>query len=197
MLAATGLSDRFVTEIAPLAASAGQPFFSLLGRQDHSASMLLWLTKAAGPRVQVFTGRPKLAPVEITAVPAAAGGPDPRWSVELLARDTPEGIKVEMKGWCLANTDVRWMRLTLDGITRHAPVWRPRPDVHEVLNGAGLYNPLNTLCSGADAELLFDAVHALEGQCPFRLDVELANGMVLTGQAPETLPMDEVVVINQ
>ncbi len=197
MLAATGLSERLLCDITPLIASTGQPFLSLLGRQDCSASMLLWLTKGAGPRVQVFTGRPKSAPVEVTAVHAAAGGPTPRWSVELLARDTPGGIIVELKGWCLANTDVRWMRLTLGGTTRHAPVWRPRPDVHEVLNGAGLYHAWNTLCSGADTDLLFDGVHAPDGRCPFRLDVELANGLVLVGQAPETLPLDEVVVINQ
>jgi 2-polyprenyl-3-methyl-5-hydroxy-6-metoxy-1,4-benzoquinol methylase len=197
MLAATGLSERFVNDITPLLVSAGQPFLSLLGRQDCSASMLLWLTKAAGPQVQVFTGRPKPAQVGVAAVHAAVGGADPRWSVELMARDTPDGIMVELKGWCLANTDVRWMRLTLDGTMRHVPVWRPRPDVHEVLNRAGLYNSLNTLCSGADAELLFDAVHAPEGRCRFGLDVELANGLILVGHAPAMLPMDEVVVINQ
>ena len=191
-----GLPEAFANDMAPLVACAGQPLFSLLGRQDSSHSMLLWLTKGAGPRVQVFAARPQPPPVGFAAPHTAVGGPAPRWSIELMACDTPDGITVRVGGWCLANTDVRWVRVTLDGTARQAPVWRPRPDVHEILNGAGLYHPLNALCSGLDTDMLFDGVHPEEGRCPLRLDVVLANGLVVTGPAPETLPMNEPVVIN-
>jgi SAM-dependent methyltransferase len=197
LLESANLSEAFIADIAPLAASAGQRYFSLLGRQDASASMLLWLTKAAGPEVRVFTARPKPPPFGVAAAEAVVGGPDPRWSMELLATDTPEGIALRIGGWCLANADVKWVRITLGGTTRHVPVWRPRPDVHEVMNGAGLYHPLNALCSGVDTDLLFDGVHPANNQCPLHLDVVLGNGLVLRGPVPAVLRMNEAVVINQ
>jgi hypothetical protein len=197
LLEAANLPEPFIAGIVPLAASAGQPYFSLLGRQDASASTLLWLTKAAGPEVRVFTAMPKPPPIGLAAAEAVVGGPLPRWSVELFASDTPEGVAVKVEGWCLANTDVKWMRITLDGTTRHIPVWRPRPDVHEVMNGAGLYRPLNALCSGLDTDLLFDGVHPANGQCPLHLDVVLNNGLVLRGSTPEALRINEPVMVNQ
>jgi uncharacterized protein YbaR (Trm112 family)/2-polyprenyl-3-methyl-5-hydroxy-6-metoxy-1,4-benzoquinol methylase len=197
LLEAASLSEAFITDIVPLAASAGQRYFSLLGRQDASASMLLWLTKGAGPEVRMFVARPKPPPIGFAAAESVVGGPDPRWSMELLATETPEGVALRVEGWCLANTDVTWVRITLGGITRHVPVWRPRPDVHEVMNGAGLYHPLNALCSGLDTDLLFDGVHPTDGQCPLHLDVVLSNGLVLQGPIPARLPMNEPVVINQ
>jgi SAM-dependent methyltransferase len=191
------LPEPYVRELAPLVASVGQPFFSLLGHQDSSDSMLLWLTKGIGPGVQTFAARPKPARPALTDAYTVAGGAGARWSIELLARDTPAGVEVHVGGWCLANADVRWVRLTLDNVSGNAPVWRPRPDVHEILNGAGLYHPLNALCSGLEARLLFEGVHPVNGWCGFRLQVVLASGVVMAGPAPEALAMDERCVINQ
>lgn len=158
--------------------------------------MLLWLTKAAGPLVRTFSARPAQSPVGFAGSVAAVGGVEPRWSVELLARDTQGGIVVTLGGWCLSNIAVRWVCLTLDGGEKqHSPVWRPRPDVHDVLNGRGLYHPLNAICSGLEDELLFAHVHATDNICAFRLEVVLANGLTVTGPAPETLTMDEQMVI--
>lgn len=193
-----GLSDDFTADMAPLAAAAGKPYFDLLARRDASSFMLVWLTKAAGPRVRIFTAPPVPPAPPPPDLYAGAGGANPRWSIELLARDTPDGIMVQLGGWCLANTDVRWVRVTLDDTARLAPVWRPRPDVHEVLNGAGLYHPLNTLCSGLESGMLFSGVHPPGDEIPFRLDVVLANGIVLTGaNAPKLLRMHEQLVLAQ
>jgi hypothetical protein len=112
-----------------------------------------------------------------------------------LAHDKPDGILVSVGGWCLCNTDVRWIRLTVDGVTGHVPVWRPRPDVHDVLNRGGLYHPLNTLCSGLADEVLFEGAHATDNACAFRLEIVLANGLVVTGPAPETLMINKQMVI--
>jgi SAM-dependent methyltransferase len=190
-----GTPDSFTETFGSLAAAVGQPLFDLLGRQDASASMLLWLTKSSRPCVRIFTHRPLPPRGGFGGPDAALGGAAPRWSVEMLASDTPDGIVLTLGGWCLFNTDVRWVRLTLGGVVRHAPVWRPRPDVHEILNRAGLYHPMNTLCSGMDSEMLFDQVHATNNTCALRLEIVLASGLVVSGPAPESLVMDEPTVI--
>jgi SAM-dependent methyltransferase len=190
-----GAPDSFFETFGALAASAGRSFFSLLGRQDSSASMLLWLTKASGPEVRIFRPHPAPPPVDFVGPEAALGGATPRWSVELTAHDTPEGIMVTVGGWCLCNADVRWVRLTLGDMVGQTPVWRPRPDVHDVLNRGGLYHPLNTLCSGLADEILFEGMHATDNACPLRFEVVLASGLVVTGPAPEQLVMNEQMVI--
>jgi hypothetical protein len=102
---------------------------------------------------------------------------------------------VSLGGWCLCNTDVQWVRLTLGDVIRYAPVWRPRPDVHEILNRSGVYHPLNTLCSGIESEMMFDGVHAAGKTHPFRLDIVLQRDITVSGPAPQTLLMDEPMVI--
>ena len=70
---AAGLPETFAHELAALAASAGQPFFGLLGHQDSSDSMLFWLTKDTVPAVQIFSARPKPALPVFTDACTAAG----------------------------------------------------------------------------------------------------------------------------
>jgi SAM-dependent methyltransferase len=192
-----GVPKDAVQALVPLVASAGQPFFSLLNRQDSSSAMLLWLTKASGPAARIFNARPPPPPVGLAAPDAVLGGPAPRWSIEVLARDTPDGIVVALGGWCLINTGVLWVRLILDGVARVAPVWRPRPDVHEVLNRGHHYHPFNVLCSGIGGELVFAGVHPTNNTCPFSLDILVVNDVIVSGPAPERLVMDELTVIAQ
>ena len=192
-----GIPDAFANELAPLVASAGAPFFSLLSRQDASASMLLWLVKGVGPTLRTFSVRPEPPAVGFTAPDSALGGAPPRWSVELAARDLPDGVVVSVGGWCLVNTDVVWLRLGLNGVSRDVPVWRPRPDVHGALNPHGLYHPLNALCCGMAIDLLFDGVHPRDNECPLRVEIVLANGLIARGPAPLALVMDEPLVIAQ
>ena len=189
------LEEAAARTFASLVAIAGQPFFSLLSRQDASASMLLWLTKSTGPRVAVFNAHPPAPPLQFPGPEAALGGVQPRWSLELLARDSPEGIDLSVGGWCLANTDVVWVRITLEDVTLNASVWRPRADVHEVLNRTGLYRPLNALCSGIETQMLFDGVHPNADRCALRFDIVLANGLTVSGPAPEAITMNEQLVI--
>jgi hypothetical protein len=126
---------------------------------------------------------------------SAIGGLMPRWSVELLGCDTPDGVVVTVGGWCLANIDVMWVRITLGSVVRQAPAWHPRPDVHEVLNRTCIYHPLHALCSGVGAELVFTGVHPEDEGCPLRLEIILAGGLAVTGPAPEWLMMDQPMVI--
>ena len=190
-----GLEEATARTFASLVATAGQPFFSLLSRQDASASMLLWLTKSTGPRIAVFNTRPPEPPIQFSGPEAALGGAQPRWSLELLAHDSPDGIELSVGGWCLANVDVVWVRITLEDVTLHVSVWRPRADVHEVLNRAGLYHSLNALCSGIETQMLFDGVHPEADRCALRFDIVLANGLIVSGPAPDTIIMNKQVVI--
>jgi SAM-dependent methyltransferase len=191
------VADEFTGQLAPLAASAGAIFFGLLSRQDASASMLLWLTKGIGPRLRTFSARPPPPAIGVVAMEYALGGAPPRWSIELAARDTSDGVVVSLGGWCLVNTDVVWVRLRLDDVSREAPVWRPRPDVHEVLNFHGLYHPLNALCCGMAAELLFDGVHPQDNRCRLQVEVVLASGLIARGPAPDVVIMNEPMIIAQ
>ncbi len=192
---AIGVPDETINGFAPLVAAIGQPYLSLLGQQDSSALMLLWVSKAQGPRVAVYNARPPLPAIPLTDPRAVLAGAQPRWSLELLAKDTPDGIDLQVGGWCLANIDVIWVRVTLDGVTLNASVWRPRPDVHEVLNSGRQYHPLNAMCSGIETEMLFDGVHPTDGRCSFKFDVVLVNGVIVSGPAPDTLIMGEPTVI--
>jgi SAM-dependent methyltransferase len=190
-----GASAEYAQEFGPLAATVGRPYLGLLDEKDASAFSLVWLTKAAGPVVRVFTDRPTGPPMAYIGADAAIGGLVPRWSIELLGRDTPDGVVVTIGGWCLANIDTLWVRLTLGSAVRQAAVWHPRPDVHEVLNRTCIYHPLHALCSGLRDELLFPDVHPGEEGCPLRLEIILAGGLAVTGPAPEWLMMDQPTVI--
>jgi hypothetical protein len=190
-----GVDDEFAREFGPLAASVGRPYLSLLGHRDSSAFSLLWLTKASGPTVQVFSDLLVGPPPAKPAPDVKVGGMIPRWSIELVARDTPDGVIVAVGGWCLSNTDTKSVRITLDGVAQQAPVWRHRPDVHEVLNRTGAYHPLNALCSGLGCSLLFAGIHPGDEGCRLLVEIVLAGDLNVTGPAPETLPMGQPMVI--
>jgi SAM-dependent methyltransferase len=190
-----GTSEAFAQEFGPLAASVGRPYLSLLNQRDASAFSLVRLTKAAGPTVRVFTNRSAGSPMTYVGPDTAVAGTLPRWSVELLARDTPDGVVVTVGGWCIANIDALGVRVTLGSVSRQTPVWHPRPDVHEVLNRARIYHPWHALCSGLSEELLFSDVHPGPEGCPLRLEIILAGDLVVTGPAPEWLVIDQPTVI--
>ena len=189
----TGAPDA--EAMAPMIAAVGAPWFQLLAPRDRSLWSVLWLTKARGPEIRVFKLTPPPKTPDYAGPAVAVGGTMPRWSVELTAQDTPDGIAATLSGWVVCNTDVARVRLTLDETPGEAPVWRPRPDVQDILNRTRVYHPLNALCSGVDSVLFFPGVHDREGGCPMRLEIVLTNGLVVTGPAPATLTLNETTVI--
>jgi SAM-dependent methyltransferase len=191
-----GATQPFAQEFGSLAATVGRPYLGLLAQQDASAFSLMWVTKAAGPTVRVFTDRPSGPPMVYVGPDAAVGGLMPRWSVELLGRDTPDGVVVAVGGWCLANMDVTWVKITLGTVSRETPVWRPRPDVHEVMNRSRIYHPWHALCSGIGDDLRFPGVHPDEQGCKLHVEIMLTGGLVVTGPIPEWLVMNQPVVIS-
>lgn len=183
-------------EALPTAVTAtGRPWFDLLDRRDSSLSMLLCLTKARGPEIRIFNHKPDAESEPPDSSEALLDGMPPRWSAVLTARETPAGIAMKVFGWCVCNTDVVQVRITVDDVTRNTRVWTPRPDVFAAINGDGLYHAINALCSGMDDELLFDDVHDREGGCALQVEFVLVNGVVLSGPTPPNLVLNEKMVV--
>ena len=84
-----------------------------------------------------------------------------RWVLSACAEQVPEGLRLKLVGWCLANADIKLLRVKVDGVSRAAPVWYPRADVHVALNGDGRYATWNSLCCGVESELRFDGVYSV------------------------------------
>ncbi len=169
-------------------------YISLLGATDQSDSFLLWLEKGVGPLQRSFHSPPRPDVKSPGDLPenVLTGGMPPRWTLTLHATATPDGLSVAVAGWCLVNTDVLWIRVTLGGVTRNAPVWLPTTEVHAALNTTGLYASWNALCCGVQDTLRFDG-----DAWDLKIEVVLANGHVLAVSAPATLPLDETIAVNQ
>jgi SAM-dependent methyltransferase len=197
LCAAAGVDASYAAELAPMVASAGNRYFSMLARRDSGAFLLVWLTKGIGPSVRGFVPQAQPAAVRFRQPESALGGLPPRWSIEATAREEPDGLQVSVNGWCLVNADVVWLRFTVGGVARVASLGLPRPDVHDVLNQQGFYHPLNALCSGLHATLRFDGVRSQDGQCALRIDVVLTSGVVVQAPAPATLTLNETVTLAQ
>jgi SAM-dependent methyltransferase len=168
-------------------------YFDLLHPADRSAATLLWLTKPVGPRLRTFRAPapvrpPSVAPAHETA--SFGGGLPVRCWLDLLASPSPDGLTLTIVGWCLANTDVTGVRVRIDGLAQEAPVWRARPDVHQTLNGSGLYPAWNALCSGVESMLTFEGVGS---EPTLAVQLILANGCIAQVPCAERLPLGEAV----
>ena len=185
---------REVLELLPAYATR---YMNLLAPRDRSPTLLLWMEKQAGPQLRRFSApaASEEAPYLQEVPPDLGGGLPPHWSMGLQARPTRTGIGLSLTGWCLVNADVRWVRVTLDGVAQQAPVWRPRPDVQQAMNGAGLYPAWNAFCSGLDADLAFDGVTPRGEGLELVVEIVLASGAVHRVHAPDRLPIGEEVRI--
>ena len=192
----TGTNEEFARDISCRAAVAGRRFFALLADRDASAYSLIWLTKADGPAVCFQRPRPTPPAMVYPAADLVLGGMPPRWSIELLGWETPDGIVVKIGGWCLSNADVLGVRVTLDDVPHDAAVGRYRPDVQEVMNQHRQYNAVNALFSGLEDQVLFPGAQADEHGCPLRIDILLAGDIALSGPAPDRLLLNQPMVVR-
>ena len=169
-------------------------YLSLLSPKDRTGSFLFWLEKGIGPISRHFTGPPAAEPEPSTDLPDAflAGGLLPRWAFELTASRAGDGIALRLGGWCLVNTDVRWVRVTIGGLSREAPVWLPRSDVPRAIDPQSVYAAWNALSCGVDETLLFP-----DGPLDLSIEVELVGGAILAVPGVPRLTMDETYVVTQ
>jgi hypothetical protein len=192
-----GVGDEVRREVMKVMPAFSARYLRLLSPRDRSAVFLLWLEKGVGPRHRSFRGPPpdEEARYQEEQPPDPAGGLPPHWSLGLETHATADGVSLHLSGWCLLNADVLWLRVTLDGVSRDTPVWRPRPDVQDVINGAGLYPAWAALCSGLDADLRFEGVMASTEGVALAIEVILVDGSVLRVPAPERLGIGEQISV--
>ena len=169
-------------------------YLSLLSPTDQTGSFLFWLEKGTGPIVRQFQGPPAPEAEPPANLPDAfhSGGLRPRWSFDLLASRVDGGIALRINGWCLANTDVRWVRVMMGETSRVAAVWLPRPDVPRAVDPHGVYASWNALCCGVDEQMSFP-----DEALVVRIEIELASGAILAVPPLPNLTLDETLVVTQ
>jgi ubiquinone/menaquinone biosynthesis C-methylase UbiE len=156
LLARLGIGEPFAGRVIRLWPSYANRYLPLLNARDASPGYLFWLTKPAWPHTGAAVLRTEPSDPQRSSEAEITGGGMPfRWVLSLLAEATPPGMRVKLHGWCLANSDIKSVRVTIDGIARETPVWLPRADVHLALNRDGGYAVWNSLCCGVDCEWQF------------------------------------------
>ncbi|MDR3537761.1 MAG: class I SAM-dependent methyltransferase [Acetobacteraceae bacterium] len=192
-----GVGDAVRRDVMQLLPAYASRYIGLLSPRDQSSMFLLWLEKGVGPQQRSFRGPEPDEEADFLAEvpPDPAGGLPRQWSFGLEARPTQDGIGLQLSGWCLVNADIRWLRITLEGVTRETPVWRPRPDVQNLVNGNGLYSAWNALCSGVDTELAFEGVAPSTDGLALAIEIELMSGHLIQVKTPERLPLGEPISI--
>lgn len=191
ILSHAGLSPVFRHIALGLLHSTGHRYFGLLGAVDRSAWLVLWLSTQ-----QDAAMRPPFPRYPTSPPRPAIGVAAPCWRINLTARASAGGVAVTVDGWCLVAADAYAVRVTLDGVSRLAAIEHPRPDVHDVVNRAGLYPTWNALCAGLGAELHFG--NELPARADYALTVEIlpTAGDALLPNAPPRIGLDQAILID-
>ena len=173
LLARIGVGEPVAGQIMRLWPSYAGRYLALLHTTDLASGYLFWLTKPRTPIRPPRSSSPVVArePRRSSEDAVTGGGMPFRWVLSATAEPAAGGLRVHLRGWCLANADIKVVRLTIDGMSRAAPVWFPRADVHQVVNPHGQYAAWNSLCCGVDAALLFDGLQ-LAGRQRLALDLD-------------------------
>jgi SAM-dependent methyltransferase len=189
-----GVEEPVRSTVLGLLPAFADRYLSLLSPRDQTDRFLFWLEKGVGPIARHFRGPTAMEGELPTDIPDSfrAGGLPPRWSFELAASRMHDGIALRVHGWCVVNTDVRCIRVTLGGVGRDTPVWLPRPDVPAAVDPHAAYASWNALCCGVDETLSFP-----DGSLDLRIEIVLSSGAILAVPAPPNLTLDETLVVTQ
>ncbi len=189
LLARIGIGEPVAGQVMQLWPVYARRFLALLHTRDLSSGYLFWLTKSALSRPMSSRSSIPPEPKLSSEAEVTGGGMPLRWA--LAPQPSPAGLRVKLSGWCLANPDIRLLRVKIGGVRRQTPVWFPRPDVHVALNGDGRYATWNSLCCGVEDDLLFDGVYVAGTKTNFGIDFIftdnrfvpiVTNGTLLIGE---------------
>jgi hypothetical protein len=186
LLAGLGVGQQFGGQVMRLWPGYANRYLPLLHSRDLSLGYLFWLTKSARPRSAANRPRPGTPELMRSTEAAVTGGGMPiRWAFSLATDAAAAGIRLKIEGWCLANADIKSMRVTLDGAARQVPVWLPRADVHLAMNRGGGYAAWNSLCCGFDSAMLFETVDSSSIKLEVSVDAVFDDGRfvpIVTGE---------------
>jgi hypothetical protein len=174
-LARIAVCEPIASQVMQLWPIYARRYLALLHTSDMSSGYLFWLTKSASPPSPIPHQPPSPPPLRSTETEVTGGGMPLRWTLEALAEPIPDGLRVKLGGWCLANPDIKSLRVTINGMSGQTPVWFPRADVHIVLNQDGDYLPWNSLCCGVEGQLRFSGEHAPGQSVELDLDIIFAD----------------------
>lgn len=194
LCAELGVAQRFRDVIATMMPAVGSRFMKLLGPTDCAPSFLLWVTKGNGPSLRTFKTTEDR--VQSRPVGPTTGGVDPHWQIRVAASSSATGTIVAVDGWYISNVDVVGVRVTLDDQSQDAPLWLPRPDVHQALNQRGQYAAWNALCCGIAESLEFASGGSVDGEHRLQLDIVLAGGTVSGLRGPARIRLGETTTYS-
>jgi 2-polyprenyl-3-methyl-5-hydroxy-6-metoxy-1,4-benzoquinol methylase len=192
LLARLQVSEPLAGQVMQLWPGYAGRYLSLLSARDLSPGYLFWLTKSDRPEAAPPSRPTQSRELRRCSEATVTGGGVPlRYVLTLTARRMPEGLQVKVEGWCLTNPDSKSVRLTIEDVSREAPIWLPRADVHLALNADRSYAVWNSLCCGIGSDLWFhgrypaadtigcciDLVFANERLVPIATDVTLRLGV--------------------
>jgi hypothetical protein len=158
---------------------------------ETSQSHLFWLEKGERWHTQPAPwpdGQQSLRAFRSAIAPGRADAP-PRWHIHLTLEADGNALAVRVRGWCLLAEEAKWIRVTVNGSVREAPVWLPRADVFQAFAGTDDYARWNALCCGVDAVLAFDdtATQALA----VGVEIVAMDGSVIAARLPQPVPLGE------
>ena len=194
LCAELGIAQPFRDVISTMMPAVGSRFMRLLGQTDCAPSFLLWITKGHGPALRTFqTPRDRALP---RPVGPNTGGVAPHWQIRVIASSSAKGTVVAIDGWYISNVDVIGVRVTLDDRAQDAPLWLPRPDVHQALNQRGQYATWNALCCGVSENLEFVCAGSVADEYYLQIDVVLAGGEVSRLRGPDRIRLGATAMFS-
>jgi len=171
-----GLSPEGTAAVLEQLPRHTKPYFKALPAADRTPSYLFWLRKplrrAARPRKTGAATQAARPAAVVNVLPA-------HWFLELRAQPDAAGLAIDVEGWCLLNSDIKWLRIQVCGVERDMPVWYPRADVHGAFNQDGTYAAWNSLCCGVTGRVMFEGVPAAAEELPIGMRLVLTNGFAL------------------
>jgi ubiquinone/menaquinone biosynthesis C-methylase UbiE len=173
-------------ELLPLLTEFATSHLAQLDGNDLAQSYVFWLekTQASPAPSHRAAERDALSPAPRAGLGAPRDNLLARWFIEVILETSGDDITVVLDGWCLLTEDVKWIRVRIDGRSRDAPVWYPRPDVHRACNQTGSYAAWNSLCCGVRARLAFDGAGGQGGLLSFAMQAVLMDDALINMPLP-------------
>jgi SAM-dependent methyltransferase len=144
-----GLDDATFVRLWQAWPAAQARHFSRLAERDRAPSYVFWLEKGRRKTAGRRTGPPPPPPSALAFSDVAL-----RLWLQLRIEQRADGSVLTVTGWCVAAEPLKSIEVTAGTRTVRLPIWMPRPDVLNAVNGDGIYPSLHALCSGIEGQVV-------------------------------------------